>query len=134
MKPQSAKAKGRRFQQTIRDLLLEAAAAWLSEDDIRSTSMGASGEDLLLSPLARSIYPISPEMKNVERLNIWQALAQAEGHESEGMLPCTPVVFFTRNHADNFACLPAEELVRLYTRVYEMEKLLSLDEAEELGI
>ena len=49
MKTSSAKAKGRRLQQKVRDLLLETFTE-LEPDDIRSTSMGVSGEDLQLSP------------------------------------------------------------------------------------
>ena len=58
MKTRSAKQKGRRLQQNVRDLLLEALSEYLEEDDIRSTSMGAPGEDLLLSPLARKIVSL----------------------------------------------------------------------------
>jgi hypothetical protein len=58
MKPRSAKAKGRRFQQEVRDALL-SNFPFLEPDDIRSTSMGASGEDILLSPAARRVYPYS---------------------------------------------------------------------------
>ena len=47
MKTSSAKAKGRRLQQKVRDLLLETFTE-LQPDDIRSTSMGVSGEDLQL--------------------------------------------------------------------------------------
>ncbi len=54
MKPSSAKAKGRKFQQDIRDMMLDLAPS-LEKDDIRSTSMGAGGEDLQLSPAARKI-------------------------------------------------------------------------------
>ncbi len=65
MRTSSAKAKGRRLQQKVRDLILETFSE-LEEDDVRSTSMGASGEDVLLSPLARKKFPFSVECKNVE--------------------------------------------------------------------
>ncbi|HEY0110194.1 MAG TPA: hypothetical protein VGB67_11230, partial [Fibrella sp.] len=77
MRPSSAKAKGRRLQQWVRDTLLRFAPV-LTVDDIRSTSMGAGGEDLLLSSAARSLYPYSIECKNVEALNIWNAIKQSE--------------------------------------------------------
>lgn len=108
MRPQSAKAKGRRFQQWVRDALLEAAI-WLEADDVRSTSMGAGGEDLLLSPAARRIYPISIECKNQESLSIWKAMEQAEANAGDH----TPVLFFKRNHSPAFACVPAEFLINL---------------------
>tara|TARA_B110000046_G_scaffold158320_1_gene170226 strand:- start:3893 stop:4324 length:432 start_codon:yes stop_codon:yes gene_type:complete len=76
MKTQSCKAKGRRLQQLIvQDLLTRFPQ--LAEDDVRSTSMGANGEDVLLSPTARKCIPFSFEAKNQERLNIWGAIDQA---------------------------------------------------------
>jgi len=106
--PASRKAKGRRFQQWVRDALLEAAI-WLEEDDIRSTSMGASGEDLLLSPAARRIFPLSIECKNVERLNIWSALEQAEAHAKA--YKATPALFFKRNRSEAYVAVPARFLI-----------------------
>ena len=109
MKTSSAKAKGRRLQQWVRDRLLEAAI-WLEPDDVRSTSMGASGEDVLLSPRAREVFPISIECKNVESINIWKSMTQAEANAGDH----TPVLFFKRNRSPVYACLPAEDLVQLY--------------------
>ena len=40
--------------------------------------MGDSGEDILLSPAARKLFPFSVECKNQEKLNIWSSLEQAE--------------------------------------------------------
>ena len=73
MKTSSAKAKGRRLQQKVRDLLLETFTE-LEPDDIRSTSMGVSGEDLQLSPAARKLIPFAIECKNQEKLNVWDSL------------------------------------------------------------
>jgi hypothetical protein len=109
MKPASAKAKGRKLQQWVRDALL-AAAPDLEPDDVRSTSMGASGEDLLLSPAARRVFPISIECKCQERLNIWDALKQAQANAAGH----TPVVFFKRNRSEVFVALPAQTLIDLY--------------------
>lgn len=86
MKPQSCKAKGRRLQQQIVADLLERFPT-LEDDDIRSTSMGANGEDVQLSPAARVLIPYSFEAKNQERLNTWQAVAQAEANTPAGSQP-----------------------------------------------
>ena len=51
MKTQSAKAKGRRFQQWVRDKLIDILS--INEEDIESRSMGASGEDLIMAQMAR---------------------------------------------------------------------------------
>ena len=47
MKTQSAKAKGRKLQQWIRDQLIEKLL--VDEQDVESRSMGASGEDLIMA-------------------------------------------------------------------------------------
>ena len=76
MKTQSCKAKGRRLQQQIVQDLLKRFPE-LTDDDVRSTSMGANGEDILLSSAARKCIPFSFEAKNQERVNIWSAIEQA---------------------------------------------------------
>jgi len=61
MRPQSCKAKGRRFQQkVVADLL--RTFAHLAPDDVVSTSMGAGGEDIRLSKRARDAIPLSFEI------------------------------------------------------------------------
>ena len=66
MKPQSAKAKGRKFQQQVRDKLIEQLD--IHPEDIESRSMGAGGEDLIMARAARQKFPMSIECKSVERL------------------------------------------------------------------
>ena len=55
----------------------------LEEDDVHSTSMGAGGEDVQLSPAARRHFPYSVECKNVEKLNVWNAYEQAEANSGK---------------------------------------------------
>ena len=93
MKTQSCKAKGRRLQQMIVSELLEIFEH-LNCDDIRSTSMGASGEDIQLSAAARLSLPYSFEAKNQEKVNIWSALEQAKTNTPPN---CDPVVVFKKN-------------------------------------
>ena len=50
--PRSRKAKGRRLQQEVCNLLLEQFSH-LEQDDIKPAIMGESGEDVKLSPAAR---------------------------------------------------------------------------------
>jgi len=108
MRPQSAKSKGRRLQQMVRDIFL-AAADSLEPDDIRSTSMGAGGEDILLSPAARKIYPYSVECKNVESLNIWNAIKQS----LENCGKYIPVVVFKRNNQKAWIAMPLEDYMEI---------------------
>ena len=114
MKTSSAKAKGRRFAQEIKDLMLENAYI-LEPDDIVVTSSGDTGEDLKLSPAARKVYPVSIECKNQEKLNIWEALKQAESNAGG----YTPVLFFRRNRSKNYAkTLPGCFSCSLFTSRY----------------
>lgn len=73
---QSAKAKGRRLQQLVRDSLMSLFPK-LEEGDIKSVSMGASGEDILLSPAARRVIPYSIECKARNKMGIYSMYEQA---------------------------------------------------------
>ena len=108
MKPRSAKNKGKRLQNKIRDLILEKFDI-LESDDVRSITMGDSGEDILLSPAARRVFPFSVECKNQEKLNIWGALEQAEENSGNH----TPLVIFKRNRTKTYAVLEFDELLKL---------------------
>lgn len=79
MKPASAKAKGRRLQQYVRDVLLKAFPS-LQQDDVRSTSMGAGGEDIQLSPAARTLIPYQIECKSKEKSQVHTLYQQATEH------------------------------------------------------
>lgn len=82
---QAAKAKGRRLQQkAAREY--RAAFPELDPDDCRSLSMGAQGDDLILSRAARARLPYAFEMKNVEDLTLWEALRQVMKRAE--YLPC----------------------------------------------
>ena len=61
-KTSAAKAKGRTGQQEVRDKLLETFSEF-EPDDIKSTTMGDTGEDIQLSPAARKKIPLSIEVK-----------------------------------------------------------------------
>ena len=108
MKPRSAKNKGKRLQNKVRDIILEKFDK-LEPDDVRSITMGDSGEDILLSPAARRLFPFSVECKNQEALNIWSSLEQAENNSGKH----TPLVIFKRNRSKTYAILEFEELLKL---------------------
>jgi hypothetical protein len=108
MRTSSCKAKGRRLQQEVRDSLLSVSK--LHPDDIRSTPMGSSGEDIMLSPAARAKFPWSIECKNVEKLSIWSAIEQARANAKQNV----PVVVFTKNHEEPQVAIPFEYFIRLY--------------------
>ena len=108
MKTRSAKNKGKRLQNDVRDLILETFTE-LEPDDVRSTTMGDSGEDILLSPAARKLFPFSTECKNQEKLNIWSSLEQAETNSGKHI----PIVIFKRNRSKTYVALEFEKLLEL---------------------
>jgi hypothetical protein len=108
MKTSSAKQKGRKLQQWVRDQFL-AIFPDLEPDDVRSTSMGAGGEDVQLSPAARKLIPLVIECKNVEKLNVWAAYDQAKEHKEKG----EPVVVMKKNHREPLVVIDAEYFFRM---------------------
>ena len=109
MKTSSGKAKGRRLQNKIRDLLLEHFSDKLEPDDVKVAIMGESGEDIKLSPAARRLIPYSFECKNQEKLSIWSSLEQAA--ENSGDYP--PVLIFKRNRSKTYVTIELEEFMKL---------------------
>ena len=108
MKTQSAKAKGRRLQQWIRDLLIEKLE--IHPEDIESRSMGAGGEDLIMARAARESFPYSIECKNQEKINIWEAYKQAEDNSKD----YEPVVVLKRNNQKPLILVDAEYFVNIH--------------------
>ena len=109
MKTRSAKNKGKRLQNSVRDILLETFKDQLEPDDIKSAVMGDSGEDIQLSPAARKLIPYSIECKNQEKLNIWSALEQAENNSGD----YDPVLIFKRNRTKTYAVLELKDFIKL---------------------
>lgn len=119
MLPQSAKQKGRKFQQWVRDKLLEAfKPLGVRPDDVKSTSMGASGEDLQFSPFARDLMGISVECKSHKSFAVYkiydQCKTNAGNHE--------PVVFIKQNGSKPLAILDAEHYIDLLKVKAERDK------------
>lgn len=109
MKTSSAKAKGKRLQNKVRDLILERFSQ-LEPDDVRSTGMGQSGTDIQLSPLARKLFPYSIECKNQEKINIWASWRQAVANTKEGT---RPLLVFTRNRSEELVTMRVSDFMDL---------------------
>ena len=78
MKTASAKQKGRKLQQEVAQKIRETLD--LPEEDVRSTSMGAPGVDILFSEKALEKFPFAVECKNQEAINVWKMMEQAEAN------------------------------------------------------
>ena len=108
MKTSSAKAKGRKLQQWTRDRLIESLD--IHPEDIESRSMGAGGEDLIMSRAAWKAFPYSIECKNQEAINIWNAYQQASENAGE----YTPLVVLNRNKSKPLVLVDAETFIQLH--------------------
>ena len=102
MRTQSKKAKGRRLQQWVRDILIEKLE--VHPEDIESRSMGAGGEDLIMSRSAREKFPYSIECKNQESLNIWKSYEQAQQNSGN----YEPIVVLKRNNVKPLVLVDAD--------------------------
>lgn len=75
----SAKAKGRTLQNKVRDRV-RAINPELESFDVRSCTMGESGEDVQLTAKARAIFPFTTECKKRKAFAIYKDYDQANRH------------------------------------------------------
>ena len=109
IKTSSAKAKGRRLQQLVRDKILEIFPK-LTSDDVRSTSMGATGEDILLSSAARKLFPYSVECKSRKNIAVYSDYDQAQNNCPAG---AEPLVIMKANRRKPLALVDADYFFKL---------------------
>lgn len=115
MKPQSAKAKGRKLQQWVRDQILQRFPT-LSIDDVRSTSMGAGGEDVQLSTAARELVTYTIECKNRKAIAVYKDYEQAKTH---GLIE--PLVILKQNLSKPLALVDAEHFLDLVQKIKDLQ-------------
>ena len=113
MKTQSAKAKGRKLQQWVRDQIIEQLE--VHPEDIESRSMGAGGEDLIMARAARQKFPFSVECKNVEKLNVWEAYEQAKSNSKDH----EPIVVMKKNQKKPLVVVDADFFISLFKKDYK---------------
>ena len=111
MNARSVKSKGRRLQNIVRDALRDAFPS-LEQEDIKSQTMGMTGEDIVLSPIARKSIPYSIECKNQEAVNVWKAYEQAESNCKD----YEPLVVIKRNRSKPLVLVDAEHFVSLHKK------------------
>lgn len=107
MKTQSAKSKARNLQKWVRDAILNTFTDLLA-DDVRSTSMGASGEDVLLSSKARTYFPFSVECKFHKAFSIYRHYEQASGNAKNSQ----PLLIIKANNKKPLAIVDADWFIR----------------------
>jgi hypothetical protein len=103
----SCKSKGRSLQKWTRDYLLGLFTT-LTKDDIRSTSMGASGADVTLSQEAKKWIPYQFECKAHATFAVYKMYEQAGTHGTS-----EPVLIIKGNHKRPLAVVDAEMFLSL---------------------
>ncbi len=109
MKTSSAKAKGRNLQKYVRDKILSYFPQ-LQLDDVRSCSMGSSGEDVQLSVAARRLLPISVECKSNARHAVYSLYAQAVANAKD----YEPVLVIKQNKSKPLAIVDLDYFLKLH--------------------
>jgi len=118
MRPSSAKAKGRRLQNEIQQILLERFPQF-EPDDARPAIMGESGVDIKMSPFAQRQFPYSIEAKCQEKLNIWDAWKQALKNMKE---KTSPLLIFRRNHHETLVTMRIDDFFNLLEEANRVDK------------
>ena len=111
--PASRKAKGRRFQQAVRQDLIDHLG--VPEGDVLSTAMGQSGCDLYLSPAARERFPFGVECKAQEAIALpawWRQCTR--NAEAEGL---APLLVLKQSRREPLAVLRWEDLLALLQNI-----------------
>ena len=116
IKTQSAKAKGRLLQQKVRDKIISTHKTF-RQDDVKSTSMGASGEDVQLSPFVRDRLPISIECKAYAKVAVYKWYDQAKDNSGK----YEPHLVVKQNHRKPLVCVDMDYYFDLHKRLMEYE-------------
>lgn len=114
----SRKARGRNLQKHVRDAILRDYAG-LTEDDVKSAPMGTSGSDVVMSTLAKEMFPYDVECKNAQAINIWTAYEQSK-KRCPGSLE--PLLVVKRNNVKPLAIIDFEHFMELAYAHYRVSK------------
>lgn len=88
----------------------------MESDDIRSTSMGVTGEDVTLSGAARKAIPYQIECKNKARSQVHTYYSQAKQHGDH-----EPLVIVKMDRDIPLAVLSAEHFFNILKQLYAVQ-------------
>ena len=108
--PRSRKSKGAKFQNEVREALLEKFEGQLEPDDIKTAVMGESGEDIKLSPAAQKLFHFAVECKRTEKISLRQWWRQARQNSNEKL---KPLVITKQNREEPLVVLSLEDFLEL---------------------
>lgn len=106
------------MQQAIAKMLLMLDPR-LHGDDVTSRSMGAAGEDILLSPEARKTYPVSIECKAKAKFAGYTIMDQAIDNCPKDM---EPVVVIKADRKKPIVMVDAEHYFEMHSYIRTLEE------------
>ena len=106
MNTRSRKAKAA-YKNQVRETLIERLDIHPEDIKTADVSMGESGEDIIMARQAR--FPFSVECKAHERLNMRDAIKQAEDNSGDH----TPIVIFKRNRSKTYVTIELDNFLDL---------------------
>lgn len=118
----SAKSKGKKLQNVVAEYVVNSFEE-LQPDDVTSTSSGAPGVDVLMSPLAQRLLPASFECKNTKVRPAQKAIDQSTYNAYNKTVPV--VVWHaprTRYDGQLQVIMTLEDLIKLVKIVREQPK------------
>jgi len=117
MRTSSAKAKGRRLQDWMRDQLITHLGLTKDSDLISTAIMGESGADVKLISSILPKFPFSIECKNQEKYKgVYDILEQASSHmktETSGT-KMEPLGVIKMNHRKPIIVVDAKVFLKVY--------------------
>jgi hypothetical protein len=110
MKTRSAKAKGKRLEQWVRDTILNYFV-YLKEDDVRITIGAETASDIKLSEAGKQALPFSIECKNRETFKTLYSYFHQAAKNCHGI--DIPLVILKMNREIPLALVDADYLLKL---------------------
>lgn len=111
MKTRSAKAKGKRLERWIRDIILKTFGPDLTSEDVRITIGVETGNDVKLSAKAAQYVPFSIEAKNRETFKTLYSYVDQAIKGGQNKRP--PLVIVKMNGREPLAIIEAAELFKM---------------------
>lgn len=121
MKTSSCKAKGRGFQDKIRDMYREIGKEYgLVDGDIVGRQMGGAGEDIVFSPKALTIFPHAIECKKHKSVGVPKHFAK---HYTKYKSHYTTKLLFHENdRSEALVTLRAQDFIDIVSHLLELNK------------
>ena len=94
------------------DLLAKGAVHGLKVGDVVSRSMGAAGEDLMMSPKAMEVFPFVIECKNCESLNVRKVFD--EHYSKYDKRVGLKMLVHSKNHSEPLVTLRLKDFIEVF--------------------